>query len=85
LLALAPLLLASSGSVGAAWIKGRNTGWMQMTRNWGANWQSDAALVGQELSFAVISTGGQYIQFLNVAPGWWQFGQTFNTNQNFQY
>ncbi|GJM84642.1 hypothetical protein PR202_ga00331 [Eleusine coracana subsp. coracana] len=77
--------LAGSGSVGAAWIKGTNTGWIQMSRNWGANWQSNAALVGQGLSFAITSTGGQYIQFLDVAPAWWQFGQTFTTCQNFDY
>ncbi|TVU30595.1 hypothetical protein EJB05_22225, partial [Eragrostis curvula] len=77
--------VAGSGSVAAAWIKGTNTGWIQMSRNWGANWQSLAGLVGQELSFAVTTTGGQYIQFLNVVPAWWKFGQTFNTNQNFQY
>ncbi|GJM84649.1 hypothetical protein PR202_ga00338 [Eleusine coracana subsp. coracana] len=77
--------LAGSGSVGAAWIKGTNTGWMQMSRNWGANWQSLAGLAGQVLSFAVTTTGGQYIEFLNVAPAWWKFGQTFNTYQNFDY
>ena len=77
--------LGGSGSVGASWIKGTNTGWIQMSRNWGANWQSLAGLAGQALSFAVTSTGGQYIQFLNVAPAWWQFGQTFNTYQNFDY
>jgi hypothetical protein len=44
-----------------------------------------AGLAGQALSFAVTSTGGHYIQFLNVAPAWWQFGQTFKTYQNFDY
>ncbi|CAD6205205.1 unnamed protein product [Miscanthus lutarioriparius] len=77
--------LGGSGSVGAAWVKGDKTGWIQMSRNWGANWQVLAGLVGQGLSFAVTSTGGQYIQFWNVVPGWWQFGQTFTTNQNFYY
>ncbi|CAD6205204.1 unnamed protein product [Miscanthus lutarioriparius] len=78
--------LAGSGSVGAAWVKGDKTGWIQMSRNWGANWQALAGLVGQGLSFAVTSTGGQYIQFWNVVPaGWWQFGQTYTTTQNFYY
>ncbi|TVU00971.1 hypothetical protein EJB05_22220, partial [Eragrostis curvula] len=77
--------VAGSGSVAAAWIKGTNTGWIQMSRNWGANWQSLAGLAGQELSFAVTSTGGQYIQFWNIAPAWWKFGQTYNTYQNFDY
>jgi hypothetical protein len=77
--------LAGSGSVGAAWVKGEKTGWIQMSRNWGANWQALADLVGQGLSFAVTSTGGQYIQFLNVVPGWWQYGMAFSSNQNFVY
>jgi hypothetical protein len=33
----------------------------------------------------VTSTGGQYIQFLDVAPAGWLAGQTFNTYQNFYY
>nr|AUE24167.1 expansin 52 [Saccharum hybrid cultivar] len=77
--------LGGSGSVAAASVKGTNTGWIQMSRNWGANWQALSGLTGQALSFAVTSTGGQYIQFLNVAPTWWQFGQTYSTNQQFYY
>nr|CAB3499554.1 unnamed protein product [Digitaria exilis] len=78
--------LGGSGSVAAAWVKGDKTGWIQMSRNWGANWQALAGLTGQGLSFAVTSTGGQYMQFLNVVPGWWTFGQTFaNNDQNFAY
>ncbi|OEL23787.1 Expansin-A31 [Dichanthelium oligosanthes] len=78
--------LGGSGSVAAAWVKGDKTGWIQMSRNWGANWQALSGLVGQGLSFAVLSTGGQYMQFLDVVPGWWQFGQTFTNNYlNFGY
>ncbi|KAF8672607.1 hypothetical protein HU200_049295 [Digitaria exilis] len=71
------------GSDTMARVKGDNTGWIQMSRNWGANWQALAGLVGQGLSFSVTSTGGQTIQFLNVVPGWWQFGTAFSTNKNF--
>ncbi|CAN6299327.1 unnamed protein product [Urochloa humidicola] len=77
--------LAGSGSVGAAWVKGDKTGWIQMSRSCEATWKVLAGLVGQGLSFAVTSTGGQYIQFMNVAPAGWQFDQTFPTNQNFNY
>ncbi|CAN6311008.1 unnamed protein product [Urochloa humidicola] len=77
--------LGGSGSVGAAWVKGDSTGWIQMSRNWGANWQALAGLVGQGLSFAVTSTGGQHLEFLNAAPAWWQFGQTYSTNRQFAY
>ncbi|XP_062205571.1 expansin-A31-like [Phragmites australis] len=78
--------IGGSGSVGAAWVKGTETGWIQMSRNWGANWQALSGLVGQALSFAVTSTGGQYLQFPDVVPAWWQFGQTFTaTKQQFTY
>jgi hypothetical protein len=75
--------LAGSGSVAAAWVKGDKTEWIHMSRNWGANWQVLANLVGQSLSFAVTGTGGQRIQFPDVVPSWWQFGMAFSTNLNF--
>ncbi|CAN6299328.1 unnamed protein product [Urochloa humidicola] len=79
--------LGGSGSVGAASVKGDKTGWIVMSRNWGANWQplNNVVLVGQALSFTVTSTGGQHIEFLNAAPAWWQFGQTYSTNKQFAY
>jgi hypothetical protein len=39
----------------------------------------------------IVNTGpkhrlpGQNIVFQDVVPAWWQFGQTFNTYQNFDY
>ncbi|CAN6283329.1 unnamed protein product [Urochloa humidicola] len=78
---------AAAPSVGAASVKGDKTDWIEMSRNWGANWQplTGVVLVDQALSFTVSSTGGQNIQFLNAAPAWWQFGQTYSTNKQFAY
>uniref|UniRef100_A0A0D9W3C2 Expansin n=1 Tax=Leersia perrieri TaxID=77586 RepID=A0A0D9W3C2_9ORYZ len=59
--------------------------WIQMTRNWGANWQCLAGLAGQALSFSVTSTGGQNIVFDNAVPAGWSFGQTFSTYHQFDY
>ncbi|KAM3401873.1 hypothetical protein ACQJBY_006072 [Aegilops geniculata] len=77
--------VAGNGSVAMASIKGSNTGWIQMSRNWGANWQCLSGLAGQALSFAVTTTGGQYLLFENVVPAWWKFGQTFTTYKQFDY
>ncbi|KQK23579.1 expansin-A25 [Brachypodium distachyon] len=73
------------GSIRAVSIKGERTDWIQLTRNWGANWQCTAALAGQALSFAVTSTNGETLYMYNVAPSWWQFGTTFTSNNQFSY
>jgi hypothetical protein len=78
--------VAGSGSIQSMAVKGNSTDWIPMYRNWGANWHClSGGLVGQGLSFALISTGGQNLVFKDVVPAWWQFGQTFTTYQNFDY
>ncbi|EER91569.1 expansin-A28 [Sorghum bicolor] len=77
--------VGGSGSIQSMSVKGTNTGWIGMTRNWGAQWQSNSALLKQALSFMVTSTGGQTLYVNNVVPAWWVLGMTFATNAQFDY
>jgi hypothetical protein len=75
--------VAGSGSIKAVWVKGTGTERMPMSRNWGAHWQSPAALVGQAITFGVTDTAGQTVVFQKVVPAWWRFGQAFTSNIQF--
>ncbi|XP_068639636.1 expansin-A12-like [Aristolochia californica] len=76
--------VGGSGDVKAAWIRGSRTRtWEPMHRNWGANWQSTIDFRNQGLSFRVILIDGKTLEFSNVAPPRWSFGQTFASRLQF--
>ncbi|KAJ8511333.1 hypothetical protein OPV22_001767 [Ensete ventricosum] len=75
--------VGGSGLVSGAWIKGSNTQWMAMSRNWGMNWQSNAYLTGQSLSFRVQTTDGKVKIAYDVAPATWKFGDTYESSIQF--
>ncbi|KAJ3679072.1 hypothetical protein LUZ60_017083 [Juncus effusus] len=73
--------VGSDGQISTVKIKGSKTGWIQMGRNWGGNWQCDADLRAQPLSFEVVSGNGLSVTSYNVVPAGWKFGQTFEGKQ----
>ena len=76
--------VGGSGAVKAVAVRGsRGKTWRQMTRNWGANWQSSGDLRGQRLSFRVTLLDRKTMTFLNVVPSSWWFGQTFSGRGQF--
>lgn len=73
--------VGGAGDVSEVMVKGSNTDWLPLTRNWGQNWQCNTDIMGQSLSFRVTSSSGHAINSYNVAPSDWRFGQTFQGNQ----
>lgn len=73
--------VGSDGFVTAVKVKGSRTGWIPIARNWGQNWQCDADLRGQPLSFEVTDSEGRTPTSYSIAPSDRRCRQTFEGKQ----
>ncbi|KAL6501153.1 Expansin-A4 [Orobanche hederae] len=75
--------VAGAGDIMKVSVKTKTSEWMQLSRNWGQNWQLNSVLVGQSLSFRVTGSDYRTSTSWNKVPSDWQFGQTFE-GKNFR-
>lgn len=76
--------VGGGGSIKSMAVKAADSSdWMPMVRNWGAQWHSLVYLNGKALSFKVTTTDDQTLEFTNVVPQGWKFGQTFASKLQF--
>ncbi|KAL6507876.1 Expansin-A9 [Orobanche gracilis] len=75
--------VGGAGDVTKVEVRGKGRLWTELGRNWGQKWETNAKLVGQNLSFRVTTSDGRTLTMRNIVPKNWQFGQTFE-GRNFR-
>lgn len=76
--------VGGGGDISQMWVKGSQTGWVSMSRNWGASFQAFAKLGGQPLTFKFMNGRGEVIVAYNICPSYWSTGKTYQANVNFR-
>lgn len=69
--------VGGAGDVTKVEVKVGNQQWTALKRNWGQKWETDAKLVGQELTFRITTSDGKTLVSEKACPKTWQFGQIF--------
>ncbi|CAO2838075.1 unnamed protein product [Amaranthus hypochondriacus] len=75
--------VGGNGDVSQMWVKGSQTDWISMSRNWGVSFQAFSKLGNQALSFKIMNEDGQVIMAYNICPSYWSTGKTYQANVNF--
>ncbi|KAL5216482.1 hypothetical protein ABZP36_007883 [Zizania latifolia] len=73
--------VGGAGDVRAVKVKGTESGWLSMGRNWGQIWHINTDFRGQPLSFELTSSDGTPLTNFNVVPKDWDFGKTYTGKQ----
>lgn len=73
--------VGGAGDVRSVKIKGTESGWLSMGRNWGQIWHINSDFRGQPLSFELTSSDGKTLTNYNVVPKEWDFGKTYTGKQ----
>ncbi|KQJ99400.1 expansin-A32 [Brachypodium distachyon] len=76
--------VGGAGDVVAVTVKGDDrVKWTPLTRNWGQVWQTGEILVGESLTFRVMTSDHRKATSWHVLPRDWQFGVTYRATKNF--
>ncbi|KAL0741550.1 hypothetical protein Bca4012_083063 [Brassica carinata] len=79
-----PYNVGGAGDIKELCIKGTNTDWITMQKNWGQIWNTGVVLTGQCLSFRITTSDGSRKDFMDVTPPNWGFnGQSYDAKTNF--
>ncbi|CAN6276705.1 unnamed protein product [Urochloa humidicola] len=73
--------VGGAGDVRSVKIKGTESGWLSMGRNWGQVWHINCDMRGQPLSFELSSSDGKALTSFNVVPKDWEYGKTYTGKQ----
>jgi hypothetical protein len=73
--------VGGAGDIRSVKIKGTESGWLSMGRNWGQIWHINLDLKGQPVSFELTSSDGTTMTNFNVVPKDWEFGKTYTGKQ----
>ncbi|CAM6101291.1 unnamed protein product [Calypogeia fissa] len=76
--------VGGGGDISALAIRGDRGRYVSMSQNWGQLWSASDRVVGERLSFRAELGDGQTLEFSDVAGRNWNFGQTYESDSNFE-
>ena len=75
--------VGGAGDIRGVEVSANGGPWMQMTKNWGAQYSMKEGFLGKSLGFRITSSTGDVLTVNNAAGSNWYIGQTVQVDQNF--